>query len=154
MSVLLAGYGTAYGLLPPAPSSTTYTTNDGVIVIEFSEPVTMIDYSKIHIRGGDISITLADVSVKQYDTNTNTITATFDFNQKTTFETMLLPRLAVDHAAVHGRIDTPILEGRHIITIHDTTPPEFVSAIYNATDRQVRITFDERIVTLGRTPLE
>ena len=43
---------------------------------------------------------------------TDTITATFDSNQKATFETMILPRLAVDHAAVLGQIDTPILEGK------------------------------------------
>ena len=36
---------------------------------------------------------------------------------------------------------------RHIVTIHDTKPPGFVSAVYNATDEQVRITFDERIIT-------
>ena len=60
-SVLIAGYDAAYGLLPPAPSSTTYTTHNGMLVIEFSEPVTMIDYSKIHIRSGDAGITLADV---------------------------------------------------------------------------------------------
>ena len=146
VSALLAGHGTAYGLLPVAPSSSTYTTGNGTLVVEFSEPVTMVDYTKLYIRDAgrsSIDIVLADVSDKTRDPDT--MTFTLDSDQRTAFDTMLIPYLAVDHAAVHGQFDNPILEGYHILTVHDTKPPELASAIYNSTWGQITITFDELV---------
>ncbi len=146
VSVLLAGHGAAYGLLPVAPSSSTYTTGNGTLVVEFSEPVTMVDYTKLYIRDagrGSIDIVLADVSDKTHDTDT--MTFTLDSDQGTAFDTMLIPYLAVDHAAVHGQFDNPILEGYHILTVHDTKPPGFASAAYHTGMGKLTITFDEGV---------
>ena len=146
VSVVLAGHGTAYGLLPVAPSSSTYTTGNGTLVVEFSEPVTMVDYTKLYIRDAgrsSIDIVLADVSNKTHDTDT--MTFTLDTDQQIAFDTMLIPYLAVDHAAVHGQFDNPILEGYHILTVHDTTPPEFASAAYHTGMGKLTITFDEGV---------
>ncbi len=146
VSALLAGHGAAYGLLPVAPSSSTYTTGDGTLVVEFSEPVTMVDYTKLYIRDAgrsSIDIVLADVSDKTHDTDT--MTFTLDSDQRTAFDTMLIPYLAVDHAAVHGQFDNPILEGYHILTVHDTEPPGFASAAYHTGQGMITITFDEAV---------
>ena len=146
VSVLLAGHGAAYGLLPVAPSSSTYTTGNGTLIVEFSEPVTMVDYTKLYIRDAgrsSIDIVLADVSDKTHDTDT--MTFTLDSDQRTAFDTMLIPYLAVDHAAVHGQFDNPILEGYHILTVHDTEPPGFASAAYHTGMGKLTITFDENV---------
>lgn len=146
--MLLAGHGVAYGLLPVAPISSTYTADNGILVVEFSEPVTMVDYTKMYIRDtgqSSIDIVLADVSGQVHDTDT--MTFTLDPSQMIAFDTMVMPYLAVDHAAVHGKFANPILEGYHILTILDTKPPELASATYNTSSRQMTITFDE-IVTL------
>ena len=146
VSALLAGHGAAYGLLPVAPSSSTYTTGDGTLVVEFSEPVTMVDYTKLYIRDagrGSIDIVLADVSDKTH--GTDTMTFTLDSDQRIAFDTMLIPYLAVDHAAVHGQFDNPILEGYHILTVHDTKPPGFASAAYHTGQGMITITFDEAV---------
>ena len=143
---MLAGHGTTYGLLPVAPSSSTYATGNGTLVVEFSEPVTMVDYTKLYIRDagrGSIDIVLADVLDKTH--YTDTMTFTLDSDQRTAFDTMLIPYLAVDHAAVHGQFDNPILEGYHILTVHDTKPPGFASAAYHTGMGKLTITFDEGV---------
>ena len=140
--------------IPPELDSATYTTGDGMLTVVFSEPISLLNYAKMHIIDLNFlgwGISLADVASIQHTAGTDTMTATLDQLQRTAFETMENHNLRIDRsaayetAAAYDMSANAVLPGSLSINVSDTTPPAFVSSTYDAALNTTTVTFDESI---------
>ncbi len=132
---------------PPEFTSATFTTGDGVLAINFSEPLKAAAHnaSKIHIMGlgllrGDAALSNSMIT----DNGTDSITFGLGAQYADTINALSGPKLDIERGAVSDTSGNQIAAASDLpITVKDTTPPEFVSATYTAGPGVLNVTFSE-----------
>ena len=134
---------------PPEFSAAAYYTGNGTLVVSFTEALnrTAHDASKIHVRESGASsggVTLSNGII----TNNGTSSITFDLDgtDTATVNAMTTPQLDIDAGAVRDLSNNPISAASdRTVSVTDTAPPEFSSAMYHAGNGTLVVSFSEAL---------